>query len=100
MDYVDDIYHDHSLVNPRCYCSHYELTISEIYHISDKRIDNTRWILSYGTLVALKYSSQTFCTKFYTQYDSFGWKALPWVWQSSLFLNLHSISEVINETVP
>src|SRR6218665_1727755 len=53
------------------------------YHISDKRIDITRWILSYGTLVALKYSSQTFCTKFYTQSDSFGWKALPWFWQRS-----------------
>src|SRR6218665_3478171 len=35
------------------------VTIFEIYHISDKRIDITRWILSYGTLVALKYSSQT-----------------------------------------
>src|SRR6218665_3025051 len=75
------------------------VTIFEIYHISDKRIDITRWILSYGTLVALKYSSQTFCTKFYTQSDSFGWKALPWFWQRSLFLNLHSISEVINETL-
>src|SRR6218665_4230315 len=62
------------------------VTIFEIYHISDKRVNITRWILSYGTLVALKYSSQTFCTKFYTQSDSFGWKALLWFWQRVCFL--------------
>src|SRR6218665_4185845 len=75
------------------------VTICEIYHIIEMRIDIIRWFLSYGTLILFKYSSQTICTRFYAQYDSFGWKALSWFsWRSS-FLNLHSISEVINETL-
>ena len=67
--------------------------IFEIYHIS-----LTRESIS-TVMEPLKYSSQTFCTKIDTQSDSFGWKALPWFWQRSSFLNLHSISEAINETL-
>src|SRR6218665_2084676 len=94
MDYVNDIHHDHSLVHAIAV-----VTICEIYHICDKRIDIIRWILSYGTLIVLKYPSQIICTRFHVQSDSFRWKALSWIWRRFSFLKLHSISEVINETL-
>src|SRR6218665_1758373 len=50
MDYVNDIHHDHSLVHAIAV-----VTICEIYHLSDKRIDIIRWILSYGTIITCYY---------------------------------------------